>query len=230
MSRKNSLLEISKAYEQVLNEMNIANSSSAQNPFIQDEEEEGQSVVINNADDPSQITFTATAPPVQSAEEYAQTAIAGDTNRASCSKCADGQCGAEQADEEKACDECGMSNCSCGDKDYDVYDDSNLEMAKSEVFKILKCADELMHILRESPKMEAWMLSKLVKASDFVSSVKDVLDYDIYDKEIGGCMKDLSNGMNLVGQITSMLNGEGKKVNEAVIKRARFNLELIKNK
>jgi hypothetical protein len=87
-----------------------------------------------------------------------------------------------------------------------------------------------MHILDESPKMEAWMLSKLVKASDFVSSVKDVLDYDVYEKEVGGCMSDLSNGMHVVGQITSMLNGEGKEVNEAVIKRARFNLELIKNK
>ena len=229
MSRKNSLLEISKAYEQILNEMNIGNPSSAQNPLFNQDDEEGQSVVINNADDPSQITFTATAPTVKSAEEYAQTAIAGDVNRASCSRCADGQCGAEQADEDKAC-ECGMSNCSCGEKDYDVHDDSNLEMAKSEVYKILKCADELMHILDESPKMEAWMLSKLVKASDFVSSVKDVLDYDIYDKEMGGCMKDLSNGMHIVGQITSMLNGEGKEVNEAVIKRARFNLELIKNK
>jgi len=74
------------------------------------------------------------------------------------------------------------------------------------------------------------MLSKLVKASDFVSSVKDVIDYDLYDKEMGRDMSDLSDGMNLVGQITSMLSGECKAVNEAVIKRARFNLEIIKNK
>jgi hypothetical protein len=214
MSRKNSLLEISKAYEQILNEMNAGIPSSAQNPLMSQDGEEGQNVVINNADDPTQITFTATAPPQQSPEEMAAVGIAGSMKHASCSKCTDGQCGAEQADEEE----------------HDVYDDSNLEMAKSEVYKILKCADELMHILDESPKMEAWMLSKLVKASDFVSSVKDVLDYDIYDKEMGGCMQDLSNGMHVVGQITSMLNGEGKEVNEAVIKRARFNLELIKNK
>lgn len=212
MSRKNSLLEISKAYEQILNEMNIGNPSSAQNPLFNQDDEEGQSVVINNADDPSQITFTAAAPQ-QSPEEMAAIANAGDQEHQSCPACETGQCAHSEAEEE-----------------YDVHDDSNLEMAKSEVYKILKCADELMHILDESPKMEAWMLSKLVKASDFVSSVKDVLDYDIYDKEMGGCMQDLSNGMHVVGQITSMLNGEGKEVNEAVIKRARFNLELIKNK
>ena len=211
MSRKNSLLEISKAYEQILNEMNIGNPSSAQNPLFNQDDEEGQSVVINNADDPSQITFTAAAPQ-QSPEEMAAIASAGDQEHQSCPACETGQCAHSEEEE------------------HDVYDNSNLEMAKSEVYKILKCADELMHILDESPKMEAWMLSKLVKASDFVSSVKDVLDYDIYDKEMGGCMQDLSNGMHVVGQITSMLNGEGKEVNEAVIKRARFNLELIKNK
>jgi hypothetical protein len=213
MSRKNSLLEISKAYEQILNEMNIGNPSSAQNPLFNQDDEEGQNVVINNADDPTQITFTATAPTEQSPEQMAAIANAGDQEHQSCPACETGQCAHSEAEEE-----------------YDVHDDSNLEMAKSEVYKILKCADELMHILDESPKMEAWMLSKLVKASDFVSSVKDVLDYDIYDKEMGGCMQDLSNGMHVVGQITSMLNGEGKEVNEAVIKRARFNLELIKNK
>lgn len=211
MSRKNSLLEISKAYEQILNEMNIGNPSSAQNPLFNQDDEEGQSVVINNADDPSQITFTAAAPQ-QSPEEMAAIASAGDQEHQSCPTCETGQCAHSEEEE------------------HDVYDDSNLEMAKSEVYKILKCADELMHILDESPKMEAWMLSKLVKASDFVSSVKDVLDYDVYEKEVGGCMSDLSNGMHVVGQITSMLNGEGKEVNEAVIKRARFNLELIKNK
>jgi len=217
MSRKNSLLEISKAYEQILNEMNIGIPSSAQNPLMSQDDpeemaaianagdqqhqscqacetgqcdahaEEGQNVVINNADDPSQITFTATAPQ-------------------------------QSGDKEE------------GEEEHDVYDNSNLEMAKSEVYKILKCADELMLMLKKSPKMEAWMLSKLVKASDFVSSVKDVLDYDIYDKEMCGCMDDLSDGMHLVGQITSMLNGEGKEVNEAVIKRAKFNLEIIRNK
>jgi hypothetical protein len=211
MSRKNSLLEISKAYEQILNEMNIGNPSSAQNPLFNQDDEEGQSVVINNADDPSQITFTAAAPQ-QSPEEMAAIANAGDQEHQSCPACETGQCAHSEEEE------------------HDVYDNSNLEMAKSEVYKILKCADDLMHILDESPKMEAWMLSKLVKASDFVSSVKDVLDYDVYEKEVGGCMSDLSNGMHVVGQITSMLNGEGKEVNEAVIKRARFNLELIKNK
>jgi hypothetical protein len=212
MSRKNSLLEISKAYEQILNEMNIGNPSSAQNPLFSQDEEEGQSVVINNADDPSQITFTATAPQ-QSPEEMAAIANAGDQEHHSCPSCETGEC--QQSEDEEG---------------YDVHDDSNLEMAKSEVYKILKCADELMHILDESPKMEAWMLSKLVKASDFVSSVKDVLDYDIYDKEMGGCVKDLSNGMDVVRQITSMLNSESLGVNEAVLRRAKFNLELLKNK
>ena len=74
------------------------------------------------------------------------------------------------------------------------------------------------------------IIAALVKASDFVSSVKDVLDYDLYDKEMSHDMSDLSNGMNLVGQITGMLSGEGRAVNEAVIKRAKFNLEILKNK
>jgi hypothetical protein len=76
--------------------------------------------------------------------------------------------------------------------------------------------------------MEAWMLSKLVKASDYLLSVKNVMEYDSYEKQVKGPMDDFSNDMIVVSKITNMLNGEGRHVNEKVLRRIIFNLEILK--
>ena len=76
--------------------------------------------------------------------------------------------------------------------------------------------------------MEAWVLSKIIKASDYISSVSNVLEYEEYEKEVNQPCADFANDMHLVTKITSMLNGEGREVNESILRRIIFNLELLK--
>jgi hypothetical protein len=204
MSRKNSLTEISKAYMQILQEMNIANTQDPQN------------VLIKNFPQPleqgdASINFTAAAP-LQSAEDMANVANNIDANRQECGECEDGNCPPEEGEEE----------------DCMSHDNGNLDMAKSETYKIQKYAEAILALIPCSGKMEAWMLSKLVKAADYLCSVKGVLEYDNYEKAVMKPMDDFSNDMELVNKITSMLSGEGKYVNEEVLKRVIFNLEIIK--
>ena len=85
MSRKSSLTEIAKAYEQVLEEMNIGIPSV------------GDSVLIKNA-----------LSPLKSGEEMADVAISADTNREKC-PCEDGNC--EEEEEVMAHD----NGCNCGE-------------------------------------------------------------------------------------------------------------------
>lgn len=205
MNRKSTLLEISKEYEKVLEEMNVGIPSQAQNAIPMDEDE---NVLIRHATDPTRVSFSI---PKKSPEEMAATAIAGDEMHKNCPQCETGECG--QSEDEEECD---------------VHNDSNLNMLKSEIFKILKDSKELMSILEIEPEIDTWMLGKVIKATDYITSVKEYLDYKAYKKEVGQCMNDLSSGMDLVSQITSMLNGEGKFVNEQVLKRIKFNLEILK--
>ncbi len=67
------------------------------------------------------------------------------------------------------------------DDDYDRTD--GLEMAQIEVSNLLQDADELLDILDtmdEEP--EAWVLSKITKAADYIGSVTDYLEFEgMYD-------------------------------------------------
>jgi hypothetical protein len=241
MSRKSSLTEIAKAYEQVLEEMNIGIPSV------------GDSVLIKNA-----------LSPLKSGEEMANVAISADTNREKCpcegDNCEEGEeniecegedCEPNQTENEKEEEEesqysmhggcsknCKCPSCSrksteedCEDsEDYDVASESNKDMAKSEIFKINKAAQGLMCVVQKSSKIEPWMLSKLVKASDYLCSVLGVLEYDNFEKEVQIPADDFSNDMHLVSKITNMLNGENRAVNEEVLKRVIFNLEILENK
>ncbi len=206
MNRKSTLLEISKEYEKILEEMNVGIPSQAQNAIPMDEDE---NVLIRHATDPTRVSFSI---PKKSPEEMAATAIAGDEMHTSCPQCETGEC--NQSEEEEECDVCN---------------DSNLKMLKSEIYKISKDSKELMSILDKDPDIDTWMLGKIIKAADYISSIKEYLEYKTYEKEVDQCVGDLSNGMDLVSQITSMLNGEGKFVNEQVLKRVKFNLEILKN-
>lgn len=207
MSRKSSLIDLRKEYEKVLMEQNIGTPSSAQD------------VLIKGALNPS-------------SEEMAAVANEIDARREECPKCKAGQCKdhnvvsfvapkSEEAEEED-CEEC--------DTNMQAHEDSNLEMAKSEAFKAKKSINTLCSALQKSCKVEPWMLSKLVKAADYLCSVANTLEYDSIEKEVEQPAQDFSNDMHLISRITGMLNGEGREVNEAVLKRVIFNLELIDNK
>jgi hypothetical protein len=209
MTRKNSLKEISKAYEEVLLEMNIASQPNPQNVLIKNFPEP-----LENQD--GTVNFTAAAP-LPSAEQMSDTVNRMDANKEKCSECEDGNCPPEEGEEEENCEDC-----------YDVHDSGNMDMAKSEIYKIKKYAEDIMNLFSCSHKMEAWMLSKLVKAADYLCSVRGVLDYDKYEKSVKTPMDDFSNDMLLVQKITDMLSGEGKAVNEKVLRQIIFNLEILK--
>jgi len=112
-----------------------------------------------------------------------------------------------------------------------IDSESNNEMANSEVFNILRSANDLMNILQSSKaKIEPWQLSKLVKANDYVSAVKSSLEYDSFKQhcsDFKAGMEDLSSGMDIVGQIKHMLAGEDLNVNEEILRQVIFNIECI---
>lgn len=117
--------------------------------------------------------------------------------------------------------------------DEECYTDSesNADMAKSEIFKILNSGNELMNLLQtKNIDVEPWQLSKLVKASDYVCSVKGSLQYDSFEKhcsDLNDGMSDLNSGMGIVGKIKDMLAGENLSVNEEVLKQVIFNIECL---
>lgn len=215
MTRKSSLLELSKAYEQVLEEMNLGSAQAPQNVLISNPNQEDE-----------EIQFTAPAIPEnpQSAEQMANIANSADMRKQEC-PCETGNCQQEQMpsipEEEENCEECENMH-------HNSHDDGNLEMAKSEIYKIKKAADALFGLVDCSDKIEAWMLSKLVKASDYLCAIRSVMEYDDYEKHVKKPMNDFSNDMIIVSKITDMLSGEGKEVNEQVLRRIIFNLELLK--
>jgi hypothetical protein len=211
MTRKSSLIELSKAYEQVLMEMNLGTAQAPQNVLIRNPNQEDE-----------KIQFTAPAIPEnpQSAQKMANTVNSADMEREKC-PCETGNCQQQEIpdlDEEENCEECEGNS----------HHNDNLDMAKSEIYSIKKTADMLLSLVDCSTKMEAWMLSKLVKASDYLLSVKNVMEYDSYEKQVKGPMDDFSNDMIVVSKITNMLNGEGRHVNEKVLRRIIFNLEILK--
>jgi hypothetical protein len=205
MSRKSSLVELSKEYEKILMEQNIGIESGPQN------------VLLKNALSPS-------------GEQMSAMVNKADAEKEKCPKCEAGSCPehktisfvATKAEDEEGCDDC--------DSNMEAHENANLDMAKSEIFKIKKYVTQLCSIINDSCKIEAWMLAKLVQASDYLCSVTGVLEYDNYERSVEQPVQDFSNDMHVVSRITSMLNSEGREVNEAVLKRAIFNLEMINNK
>lgn len=209
MNRKSSLLEISKAYEQVLLEMNEGIPQAPQNVLITNPNQENE-----------EMQFTAPALPEPDlsddpqAQQMFNVANSIDMKRAQCPECQGGNCPEEG---EEGCEECEGHS----------HNNGNLDMAKSEIYKIKKAADALFALVDCSDDMEAWMLSKLVKASDYLCAVKNVMEYDSYEKNVKKPMDDFSNDMIIVSKITDMLSGEGREVNEKVLRRIIFNLELL---
>jgi hypothetical protein len=51
------------------------------------------------------------------------------------------------------------------------------EMAKSELFRMIENAEELMGLLNDDTQLEAWVQSKITKAADYLASVTQYLKY-----------------------------------------------------
>jgi hypothetical protein len=108
-------------------------------------------------------------------------------------------------------------------------EESNLDMAKSELFSILKDGSDLLDLLGNSPEVSPWMLSKLSRACDYIDSVKKVIEYSNFENF---CSQedenDLNNSLRVAYDIKNMLGGEGLAVNEEVLKNVIFNIECLK--
>lgn len=51
------------------------------------------------------------------------------------------------------------------------------EMAKAELYKLIQSAEKLFMMLDEDTQLEAWVQSKITKATDYLNSVEQYLEY-----------------------------------------------------
>jgi hypothetical protein len=51
------------------------------------------------------------------------------------------------------------------------------EMAKSELYRLVKNSQELMQMLDDDTQLEAWVQSKITKAADYIASVSQYLNF-----------------------------------------------------
>ena len=59
------------------------------------------------------------------------------------------------------------------------YNDYEGRMAKQNLFKLHKYSKELFEMLDDHVEMESWVQEKIAKASDYISSVKHYLEYEM---------------------------------------------------
>jgi hypothetical protein len=65
----------------------------------------------------------------------------------------------------------GCMSCDSPEMDYEG------EMAKSELYKLIQSAEKLFMMLDEDTQLEAWVQSKITKATDYLNSVEQYLEY-----------------------------------------------------
>lgn len=110
--------------------------------------------------------------------------------------------------------------------------DTNTSMARSEVFKIFKYAEELMGMLKDcGTSVEPWQLTKITKAADYMCSVKNAIEYDEFEKmsgEMNAGLSEMGAPNPVVVKVKDMLAGEPLEVNEEVLKQTIFNIECLK--
>lgn len=113
-------------------------------------------------------------------------------------------------------------------------EDTNKGMAKSEIFKLAKAAQNLMQLLMGSGScgdIEPWMLSKITKAADYICAVNSALEYDEFERmgsEMSSGMSEMDGISPVTIKIKDLLAGEPLGVNEDVLKQVIFNIECLK--
>ena len=56
------------------------------------------------------------------------------------------------------------------------------EMAKSELYRLVKNSQELMQMLDDDTQLEAWVQSKITKAADYIASVSQYLNFQVENR------------------------------------------------
>ena len=65
----------------------------------------------------------------------------------------------------------GCTTCDSHNLDYEG------EMAKAELYKLIQSAKKIFSMLDEDTQLEAWVQSKISKATDYLNSVEQYLEY-----------------------------------------------------
>lgn len=110
--------------------------------------------------------------------------------------------------EECECHDC-MSN------DHNGHDD--VEMAKNELYNAVYHAISIYNSLKDKPDVEAWVSSKITKATDYLNSVKHYLDHDeepmpTEENEEESLISALNSGSeHILTKISSMLRKESRE-------------------
>ena len=106
--------------------------------------------------------------------------------------------------------------------------DHEVQMARSDLYKIAKYAVKLHDMLKtvsEAEGIEGWQQSKITKAADYISSVYHALDYDM--KFEGGEMAEGKYKNDAQRKAVHAAKGEKKKKNEALDARLKAKLAEI---
>ena len=88
----------------------------------------------------------------------------------------------QQHEKDCKCNKCNKNSeeCECNANsntdEYTENDDS--EMAKNELYNAVYHAISIYNKLKTTPKIEAWVQSKITKAADYLNSVKHYLDHE----------------------------------------------------
>lgn len=59
-----------------------------------------------------------------------------------------------------------------------VTDDSEMSMAKSDLYNLAKNSIELYKLIKDMPELEGWTQAKITKAADYVNSVLNYIKYE----------------------------------------------------
>ena len=69
------------------------------------------------------------------------------------------------------------------------HHDEEGRMAKSQLYRAAKYAQEIMDNISDDDELEAWVQSKITKAADYLGAVKHYLEYEY---RTGGQEKDIA--------------------------------------
>lgn len=101
-----------------------------------------------------------------------------------------------------------------------VEGDYEGEMARGELKSLIANAQELLKMLGEDAEIEAWVQSKITKAADYVSSVRNYMVGDSVNEAVAAWQrkegKNPEGGLNKAGVASYRRENPGSKLQTAV--------------
>ena len=117
------------------------------------------------------------------------------------------------------------------DEEKEQIDDHEVDMAKSELYKLAEYAPKLLDLIKNYDELEGWVQAKLTKASDYVSDIYHYLKYEdemnVHSHEVdemppapmGGCGAPEAISVDIDEQPPGEMGDDEKQgINDEVIK------------